>query len=541
MEILFGLIGGLGLFLYGMTVMSAGLQKVAGNKLKSIISMLTSNRFFAIGVGAVVTAMVQSSSVTTVMVVGFVNAGMMNLSQAVGVIMGANIGTTITAQIISFDIDKYAFLIVGLAVGVWLFTKSRKVKQVAESFIGFGILFLGMKFMGDALGPLGEYEGFRNILISFGENPLLGVLAGFGITVIVQSSSASTGILLALASQGLIPISSGLPVLFGINIGTTITAVLSSIGANVTAKKAAAIHVMFNFVGTMIFIVFLHKPLHWAIMQLDPGTGAEAVARQIANAHTIFNITNTILLMPFAGVLVYLANKLFKGEEEEREGIKFIDDRILETPSIALGSAIKETVHMGNTAQESLESALEALFNNSQKNVDETLRIEKIVNEMERELSAYLVKLSNTDISLGNRETVDGLFYTINDIERVGDHAENIAELAQFAIDNQLQFSEVATDELKQMSGLVIQAYMDSITSLETFDASLAMRVVKIEGRIDYLEKVLRANHVGRLNASKCIQSSGIIFLDIIGNLERVADHSSNIAMSVIDKIKVIH
>ncbi len=540
MDIIFGFVGGIGLFLYGMTIMSTGLQKAAGNKLKSIISMLTSNRFMAVIVGAVTTMIVQSSSATSVMVVGFVNAGMMNLTQAVGVIMGANVGTTVTAQIITFKIDSYAFLIVGISVGIWLFSNNYKIKQIAEAFIGFGVLFLGMKFMGDALKPLGEFEGFRNLLLSFSEHQFLGILAGFAITVVLQSSSASTGILLALASQGLIPISSGLPILFGVNIGTTVTAVLSSIGANKTAKRAAAVHVMFNLLGTIIFVLLLQKPLYWVITMINPGTSAYAVSRQVANAHTIFNIANTIIIMPFVGILVYLANRLIPGDEEKAEGIKYIDDRILETPAIALASAIKETLHMGNLAKLSLENALEGIVNKDQRKIDETFRLEKIVNEMERKISVYLVKLSNTDISKDNRETVDGLFNTINDIERVGDHAENIAELAQEIIDNQLDFSDTAIDEIRQMSGLVLQSYMDSLSALQLVDGGLAMKVVKTEGRIDYLEKSLRASHIGRLSSRQCIPSSGIIFLDIISNLERIADHSSNIAMAVMDKIKVV-
>lgn len=539
MEILFGFIGGLGLFLYGMNIMSTGLQKAAGNKLKSIISMLTKNRFIGVVVGAIITMVVQSSSATTVMVVGFVNAGMMTLTQAVGVIMGSNIGTTVTAQIITFDIDQYAPIIIGISVAVWLFTSNRRVKQFAEAGIGFGILFLGMGYMGDSLKPLRELESFRNLLVSFGANPVLGILAGFAITVAVQSSSASTGILLALSKEGLVPLLSGLPILFGINIGTTITAVLSSIGANRTAKKSAAVHVMFNLIGTLIFIVLLQKPLYWVVTMIDPGTTAQAVSRQIANAHTIFNIANTLIMLPFAGLLVKAANKLFAGEEDVREGIKYIDDRILETPSIALGSTIKETLHMGNTAKDSLENALDGFFDRSQKKINETTRIEKVVNEMERELSSYLIKLSNTNLSAENREIVDDLFNTINDIERIGDHAENLSELAQEAIDNNLDFSEKAIDELRQMSGLVLQNYMDSLTALKSLDGSLAMKVVKTEGRIDYLEKTLRANHIGRLNNQLCVPGSGIVFLDIISNLERIADHSSNIAMAVLDRIKV--
>ncbi|MCK9267393.1 MAG: Na/Pi cotransporter family protein [Alkaliphilus sp.] len=540
MEIVFGLIGGLGLFLYGMKIMSTGLQKVAGNKLKSIIGMLTSNRFIAIVAGAVTTMIVQSSSATTVMIIGFVNAGVMTLTQAIGIIMGANIGTTVTAQIITFEIDQYASIIVGISVGVWLFSKKPRIKQIAEAFIGFGVLFLGMKFMGDALKPLGEYEGFKNVLISFGEHPILSIFAGFTITAVLQSSSASTGLLLALASQGLIPISSGLPVLFGINIGTTITALFSSIGANRTAKRAAAVHVIFNVFGTIIFVALLQRPLYQIITMVDPGTTARAVSRQIANAHTIFNITTTIIMLPFFNTFVYLTDKFISGEEEMPEGIKYIDDRMLETPPIALASAIRETLHMGNMARLSLENSLEAIFNREQKKIDETLRIEKIINGMEKEISIYLIKLSNTNISTENRETVDGLFNTINDIERVGDHAENLVELAQELIDGQLIFSDVAIEELRQMTELVLRSYIDALTALESIDGELAMEVLEMERRTDYLERTLRENHIGRLSAGQCVPSSGIVFVDIISNLERIADHSSNIALAVIDKIKAV-
>ncbi|ABW19645.1 Na/Pi cotransporter family protein [Alkaliphilus oremlandii] len=540
MDLVFGIAGGLGLFLYGMTIMSAGLQKAAGDKLKSIISMLTSNKYMGVAVGAIITMIVQSSSATTVMVVGFVNAGMMNLVQAVGVIMGSNVGTTITAQIITFKIEHYAPLIIGIAVAVWLFANDRKIKQFAEAGIGFGILFLGMSIMGGALKPLGQYEGFKNLLISFGENPFLGILAGFAVTIVVQSSSATTGILLALSSQGLIPITSGIPILFGINIGTTITAVLSSIGANRTAKRAAAVHVIFNFFGTIIFILLLQKPLFWAVTTLNPGVDAYAVSRQIANAHTIFNIVNTALMLPFSVLLVKLATRIIPGEDEDNEGIKYIDDRILETPSIALASAIKETLHMGNVAKDTMSNALEGILDRQQKKIDETFRLEKIVNDMERELATYLVKLSNRDISAENRETVDGLFNTINDIERVGDHSENLAELGQSLIDNNLSFSETAIKELKDMSDLVMKAYADSLTALQTLDMNLAISVVETEEKIDFMEKALRANHIGRLNSQLCIPSSGILFLDIISNLERIGDHASNIAMAVLDKMKVI-
>lgn len=535
MDILLGLLGGLGLFLYGMHVMSTSLQRAAGDKLKNIIGLLTTNRFLGVIVGAVVTAIVQSSSATTVMVVGFVNAGMMNLSQAVGVIMGANIGTTVTAQVIAFKINDYAPIIIGLAMIVWLATKNRRVKQLAEAFIGFGILFIGMTFMGDAVSPLRDLPEFQDLIVSFSVNPLLGILAGFFITVAVQSSSASTSILLALSLQGLVPLGAALPVLFGINIGTTVTAILSSIGANRTARRAAAAHLVFNLVGTLVFLIFLRDPLYWIVEQLSPND----VTRQIANAHTIFNVTSTLMLLPFAGLIVKTAKKMVPGEEDLQEGIKYIDIRLLETPSIAMNSAMRETLHMGNTAKRTLHSALKGFFNKSEKKVMEAFKIEKVVNEIERELSAYLVKLSNTDISKKNREIVTGLFNTINDIERVGDHADNIAELALYRVENKLHFSEDAIEELENMSTMTIDVYEKSLTALTNLDQSLALEVLEIENRIDEIEKKLRSNHIDRLNKNLCNTGSGVVFLDIISNLERISDHASNIAYAVLDQIKL--
>lgn len=360
------------------------------------------------------------------------------------------------------------------------------------------------------------------------------MLAGFAITVAVQSSSASTGILLALAIEGLIPISSGLPILFGINIGTTITAMLSSIGANIAAKRAAAVHFVFNIVGTLLFIFILQYPLYWIISIINPGD----VTGQIASAHIIFNITNTLILLPFAGSFVYFAKKVVPGEEEIK-GVKYIDDRILETPAIALVTTIREVLHMGNVAKQTLNAAFEGFFNCDQKKIDESLRLEQSVNELERDLADYIVKLSNTSISKRDRERVDGLFHTINDIERVGDHAENIAEIAQYKIDNKLIFSETAFNELNNMKDVVMSAYLDSLTALKNLDESLALKVIKTEGRVDSIEKTLRSNHIARLNKQQCNTSSGILFLDFISNLERISDHAANIAMAVLDEVKL--
>jgi len=521
--------------------MADGLEKTAGDKMKRIIEILTNNRIIAVIVGAFVTVIVQSSSATTVMIVGFVNAGIMNLIQATGVIMGANIGTTITAQLVSFNLNEFAPVVVGIGVGVWLFTSNKKTKSTAEILIGFGILFIGMEFMKDAVKPLREYSGFSDLLKSFGQgtvmDSLLAILAGFGITVIVQSSSASTGILIALASQGMLPIEAALPIVFGTNIGTCTTAMISSIGANRTAKRAAFIHFTFNVVGTAIFMLLFRNITIDIVKNLSP----DSAARQLANAHTIFNITNTVLLLPFASLLVYLANKVIPIRAHEKEdalGLKYLDERILETPSIAMGQTIKEVLHMGELTQESYEKSMEAFLKPSEKLAHEVFKIEKSINTLEREIASYLVKLSNTSISAKQHIIVDGLFNTINDIERVGDHADNIAELALYRVDNKLEFSKTASGELETMHQRVLKSYGQALHALRTGDVSIAKRVVEREGEIDHMEKSLRASHIGRLSKQLCVPASGVIFLDIISNLERIGDHATKIAFAVIDASK---
>lgn len=538
MAMIFGLIGGLGLFLYGMKVMGDGLEKAAGERLKKLIEVLTNNRVMGVLVGTVVTGIIQSSSATTVMVVGFVNAGIMNLTQAIGVIMGANIGTTVTAQMISFKLTDYAPLAVGIGVAFWMFTKNKRTKQMAEILIGFGILFIGMETMSHAMKPLREFEGFKALLSSFGggtmKDTFFGILAGFGLTAIIQSSSASIGILIALASQGLLPIEAALPILFGENIGTCVTALLSSIGANKNAKRAALMHLMFNIIGTLVFVFILSRPIMNLVVQVSPGD----IARQIANTHSLFNIINVCIQLPFAGALVFLAKRFIPdkaGEEVRVEGIKYLDDRILETPAIALGQCIKEVLHMGNIASESYEKSMEAFFKADESMAHEVFRIERIINNMEREIAGYLVKLSNTALSEEQHFTVNGLFGTIHDIERVGDHADNLAELVLYRVENKLDFSESAESELRMLHERVLKSYREALLALQTGDVQVARRVVEREGEIDHVQKSLRTSHIARMNRQQCSSGSGVIFLDILTNLERIGDHASKIAFAVLD------
>ncbi|MTI46980.1 Na/Pi cotransporter family protein [Sporosalibacterium faouarense] len=534
MEIAFGVLGGLGLFLYGMNLMGAGLQKVAGDRLKSLIGILTKNRVMGVFVGAIVTMLVQSSSATTVMVVGFVNAGIMNLTQAIGVIMGANIGTTITAQLIAFKLTDIAPMVIAIGVAIWLFTSKKRHKEIAEVLIGFGILFLGMSLMSDQLKPLSDSQMFENLITSL-DNPLLGILVGFVITVAVQSSSASMGLLLAVTASGLINLDIAFPILFGQNIGTCVTALLSSIGANKTAKRAAVMHLLFNLIGTTIFMILIYlTPMKSLIIQLSPGK----IERQIANAHTIFNIFNVLIQLPFAGFIVLAVKKLVPGEVEETTGLKYLDDRIMETPSIAVGQASKEVLRMGRLVQENLKTSIEGFMKKDEKLTHRVFAEEKVINELEKDITQYLIKLSKESLSDEESITVSTLFHTINDLERIGDHADNIAELAQYRIDNKLYFTDQALEELQLMFDKVRESFKESLWAFKTANAETAKRVIAYEKDIDLLEKQYRANHIKRLNESQCHPSSGIVFLDTISNLERVADHSSNIAISIIEAVE---
>ena len=532
LEIAISLLGGLGLFLYGMNLMAEGLQKSAGDKLKKIVEKLTSNTVMGVLVGTVVTAIIQSSSAATVMVVGFVNAGIMSLSQAIGVIMGANIGTTVTAQLVSFKLEAIAPVALGIGIILYLFSKKEKTKELATILLGFGILFTGMEFMKDAVKPLAEYEGFRRALIYFGEHQFLGIIAGFAITGIIQSSSASMGMLIALASQGLIPLSSALPILYGDNIGTCVTSLLSSIGASRNAKRAATMHLTFNVIGTLIFVLILNYPISALVKWLDPTDAA----RQIANAHTIFNVVNVLILLPFAKYIVKIVLKIMPITEEESEATaatKYLDERIIQTPSIALGNTVKEVSRMGQKANKALEYSMNSLINKSMTDVEKTEKYEEHVNMLQKEILNYLLKLSKSPLNDEERNKVDLLFNTVNDIERVSDHAENISELSRLAIEKDLQFSDTALEEMNNIYSKAKENFNVALKGLENYDKSIISKVYEIEDEVDALDKLYRKKHIERLNNGKCTIDSGVLFLDLLTNLERISDHSCNIVNNI--------
>ncbi len=534
MEIAFGVIGGLGMFLYGMNIMGTGLQKAAGKKLKRLIEVLTRNRLMGVIIGALVTMVIQTSSGTTVMVVGFVNAGIMTLKQAVGVIMGANVGTTVTAQLIAFDLSMIAPVTIAIGVALLLFSSNTKTKDLAEILIGFGILFVGMDFMSEALQPLSKSQKFVDLVRSL-DNPVIGILVGFGMTTILQSSSASIGLLLALAGQGFLDLGMALPILFGDNIGTTTTAMLSSIGASRTAKQAAFIHFLFNLIGTLLFVFILAVPIKAVVLQIS----GDNVERQIANAHTLFNFINVIIQFPFAGLLVKAAEKVIKDDKKVNKRIlKHIDDRIMETPSVAVAQVSKEVLRMGRIAENNLKLAAEAFYSKDDKLIAKVFEEEKRVNELEQEISEYLVLLSNAPMTDEQHGIVTTLFHVINDVERVSDHSENIAELTTHRIDDDLWFTDDAIDELHIMFDKVYELYKNALLSFKIADLELAKKVIIEEDEVDIMEKKYRMSHIERLNTRTCKLGSGIVYLDIISNLERIADHSANIAKYVIDTVE---
>lgn len=532
MNIFISVVGGLALFIYGMNLMGAGLQKSCGDKLKSIIAVITKNRFYAVLVGIFVTMIIQSSSATTVMVIGFVNAGIMTLTQSVGIILGANIGTTVTAQIIAFDISKYSPIVIAIGVIIWLKAKNERGKNIAEIFIGFGLLFLGISTMSTGLSPLSKEKWFRDILVNL-NNPFVGVVAGLCLTTIVQSSSASIGLLEVLAMQGAININQAFGILFGDNIGTTTTAMLSSIGASKNAKRAAFIHFLFNLIGTIIFMTILRWPIEKIVEYISPGN----VQRQIANAHTLFNLVNVLLQLPFATFLVKLSQKVIKGEDNiSKPKSVYLDKRMLQTPSIAILQAHNEVIRMGDIVIESLKNTIEAFRTRDSKSISFVLERENLINDLEKEIIDYLVLLSDKNLSDEENHKVFVMMYMINDYERIGDHCENIIELIQEMKDEQSVFSKTAFDEYDKISKDILETVTNSTNAYRNNDLDLAKTCISIEEEVDYLEEQYRKNHMDRINKGICETNSGVKFLDIISNFERISDHSLNIADYVLGK-----
>lgn len=525
--------GGLGLFLFGIRTMGDGLENAAGAKLKRMLEVLTGNRFLAVLVGFVVTAIIQSSTATTVMVVGFVNAGMMSLAQAVGVIMGANIGTTVTSLLIALNFSSVAAASVLVGVILMLASKKTVVKNLGAIFTGFGLLFLGIDMMSDSMAPLRESAGFMNFIVTVSESPLrplFGIILGIVMTAVLQSSSASVGVLQTLAMQGLVPLKFSVFVLFGQNIGTCLTALFSTVGAKKNSKRAAVIHLLFNLIGTGIFILIalLTPYVEW-IEKLSPDPMA-----QIAISHIVFNIVSTVVMFPFAKALIKLSCLLVPGKDDSESEMhcKFIDDRLLNTPPFAVMHVSKEVARMAKLARDNFETSAHALINRSDKDLDKVMENEEIINYLNHHITSYLVKLNALDITDSDSDYIARVFHAINDIERVGDHAINLAEAAQHNIGEGLKFSDPAREELNQLCGSVVTLLERSMAAFDNQSLSdnEAKELSDLEEHIDDLTLECQDSHIFRLNRKECNTEAGMLYLNTITDFERVGDHAINIA-----------
>lgn len=533
---LFEFFGGLGIFLFSIKYMGDGLQRAAGDRLRDILDKYTTNPFMGVLVGIIVTVLIQSSSGTTVITVGLVSAGFMTLRQAIGVIMGANIGTTVTAFIIGFDVGGYALPIMAVGAFLIFFFKKNMIQSIGEVVFGFGGLFLGLELMSGGMKPLREMTAFTDFTLSMSDNPVMGVLAGTIFTLIVQSSSATVAILQGLYEGNLLSLQGSLPVLFGDNIGTTITAVLASLGASIAAKRAAATHVLFNVVGTIIFLILL-APFTMYVEWLSGVLGLES-KMQIAFAHGSFNIANTIIQFPLIGAWAYLVTKFIPGEDNAIEyKPKHLDENFIEqSPSIAIGQAKEEIIRMGSLSVQGLEKTFSYLITQNKRDADTAIQVEEALNNLDQKITDYLVKISSQSISPQDSNRHNMLMDTVRDIERVGDHFENIIELIEYKEVNRISLTDDAIVDVSEMFQLTIDTVKKAVEALDTNSTKLAREVCEQEDIIDRMERQYRKNHIVRVNEGKCSGQSGIMFVDILSNLERIGDHSVNIAEAILGK-----
>ena len=534
-EIIFGIIGGLGLFLFGMKLLSEGFQKLAGTKLRQILKFLTDKALVGVVTGAIVTGIIQSSSATTVMVVGFVNAGLLALRQAISVIMGANIGTTITAQIIAFKIDQYALPAIGLGFALSVLAKKKTWRFWGQVLLGFGVLFLGLFIMKEILGPLKENPLIRQALVNFSANPLLGILAGAIITAIIQSSSATVGLIMAMAFNGLLTFPAAIALMLGADIGTTVTAQIASIGTNLTARRAAWAHTLLNVLGVSYMLIFVYNGWFARFIEfITPGDVNANIMRHIANAHVAFKFVNAAVFLPFTGLLEKVCCWVVPGEIEELPAEpKFLERHLLNTPSVALDQATKELVRMTAVAQDAVSCAMKGFFNQDRRLLGKVSRQEEAVDNLQKEITQYLVEISQRSLTPGESEKLPTLLHSVNDIERIGDHAENLQELAERAVEEKLPFSQQALKEIHLVYDEVNSMIDDVRRALQDDNREHAQKALAREKTLNRLQLELRQNHIQRLSEGKCFVLSGIIFLDFINNLEKIGDHLTNVAQAV--------
>ena len=527
--------GGLGLFLFGMELMSDSIEKVAGARLRRILEIFTTNRFMGMIVGIIFTGIIQSSSACTVMVVSFVNSGLMNLYQAAGVILGANIGTTITSPLVSFNLSKIAPLILLVGVVVMMFTKKEKVRKVAEVVVGFGILFVGLSTMSQAMANMKNEPQVVNLLMSL-KNPFLATLMGFALTAIIQSSSVTVSIVLLLANQDLLPLPITLYIILGCNIGACATAMLASMTGKKDAKRAALIHLLFNIIGTVIIYIALFVAGD-QIVELIKSISADN-GRFVANAHTLIKIAQVIMLFPFTSWLVKMTYLIVPGEDQKvgyRESyqLKYIGDKVVFNPATAVVEVIKELERMASLAEENLNRAMNALITLDEEDIAEVYEVEKNINFLNHAITDYLVKINQTTLPIEDLNSLGALFHVVNDIERIGDHAENVADAARQRKEEGVSISKEAQKELGDMLEMVNKIIRYAVEMFAKSDESHMQEIVTLEDQVDEKERELQKKHVERLTKGECSPEAGMIFSDIVSGLERVADHATNIAFAI--------
>lgn len=525
--------GGVALFIYGMILMGDGLQAAAGSRMRRILENLTGNRVRAVLVGIFVTAIMQASGATTVLAITFVNAGLMTLEQALAVIMGASIGTTVTAQIVSFNLGGFALPAVGVGILIRMYNRKRDDHGLADFLVGFGLLFLGLRILGEALEPLKTYPPFLSLVMKGENKPSLGFLVGTVLTVLLQSSSATTGMLVTLATKNLISLKAALPAVFGANVGTTSIALFTSIGTSVGARRTAVGYFLFKLSGALILL-----PLVDPYARLIAGTSAH-VPRQVANGHTLFSIISTLVFLPFLSQYASFVKKIVKGEEKLlKRGPQFINPKDADKPYVALVQASRELVRMGELARQNLSSACEFAVTGQKQHVRQFDDVEDLINQLQEDIISFLTAVSRGGLSADHAHTATAMVGLVSDIERAADHAVAIRNLASYKDKNNLPFSKEALEELKSMIQGASDMLSGAVDALSAGDTVAAERIVEMDDLMDLKEKELRARHIERLNKGICYPASGVVYLEIVTRLERVADHAVNIAEGVIASYK---
>ena len=533
-EIIFHFLGGLGLFLYSIKTMGDGLQQAAGDRLRYYIDKYTSNPFLGVLVGIVVTALIQSSTGVTVITVGLVSASLLTLRQAIGIIMGANIGTTVTSFIIGFKLGEYALPLIFLGTMFLFFTKNRTVNNIGRILFGVGGIFYALNLISAGMSPLKDLPQFKEYMVTLGQNPILGVVAGAVITVLIQASSATIGILQGLYAGGFLDLKGSLPVLFGDNIGTTLTVIIAAAGANISAKRVAATHVTFNVLGTILCLILLGPftsmiEYFQALLHLSP-------EMTIAFSHGAFNVSNTIVQFPFIGALAYFVTKLIPGEDEvvKYEPLYLDEQLIKQAPSIALGNAKKELLHLGNYAAKAFDLSYDYIINSNEKVAEKGHKTEEAINTIDEKLTRYLISLSSEALSQKESEVLTNILDSSRDLERIGDHAEALINLNDYLQRKNVQFSNSALEELEEIYRQTSEFVKDALESVENNDLEKAQSLIERHEAINKMERVLRKTHIKRLNNGECSTQAGVNFIDIISHYTRVSDHAMNLAEKVL-------